>query len=390
MYGESASTSMQPPTYVRLPHQDMVSHPLVPIQSGSFHFVPHGRIDERAGESPQIPKLLEFLRVLSLTQSWSSRERRPSGMIFLGDGPGPRPGLNNVESDMDSITQTTATARIERVACDGLVFPVLVWGRPRARPVLLLHGFPQEPLTWSAVAEALSGDGLCALAPFQRGYAASARPETAASYSYRQFVDDVIAIADALGLSRFDLVGFGVGAVQAWMAAARHPARVRSLTAIRFPHPAAFAEALRSNAEQSRKWAQVQQDLGAGNPEQKAAAMLAGDGAGLRRFLSASGLPEPFLHRYVSRLSEAGALAGALSWNQAISLEEFSRVPAVTVPTLLLWSEGPALGRAAAEASRSYVRASFTDVSIQERHHFLLETCPAAVIEPLRQHLRAT
>lgn len=291
---------------------------------------------------------------------------------------------------MDSFTEPAYAARTERVACNGLVFPVLTWGDPKARPVLLLHGFPQEPFTWSAVAEALAREGLYALAPFQRGYAASARPQSATSYSFTQFEDDVIAIADRLGLSRFDLVGFGVGAVQAWMVAARHPTRARSLTSIRFPHPAAFAEALRSNAEQSQKWSRVQQDLGAGDPAQKAAAMLADGGAGLRRFLTASGLPEPFLHRYVSRLSEPGALIGALSWNQAISLEEFSTVPAVTVPTLLLWSEGPALGRAAAEASRSYVEASFADVSLREAQHFLLETCPAAVIEPLRQHLRAT
>jgi pimeloyl-ACP methyl ester carboxylesterase len=291
---------------------------------------------------------------------------------------------------MDSFTEATSAATTERVACNGLVFPLLRWGRPDARPVLLLHGFPQEPLTWSAVAEALAGDGLYVHAPFQRGYAGSARPIGLTAYTFAQFADDVIAIAGTLGLERFDLVGFGVGAVQAWMVAARHSARVRSLTSIRFPHPAAFAEAILSDAEQSRKWSRLQEDLGAGNPAQKATAMLADAGAGLRRFLTASGLPEPFLSRYVSRLSEPGALAGALSWNQAISLEEFSTVPTVTVPTLLIWSEGPALGRAAAEASRSYVQASFTAVSVPEVNHFLLETFPAAVIEPLRQHLRET
>jgi pimeloyl-ACP methyl ester carboxylesterase len=291
---------------------------------------------------------------------------------------------------MESYTEATSAATVKQVPCNGLIFPLLMWGPPKARPVLLLHGFPQEPLTWSAVAETLARDGMYALAPSQRGYAASARPQAAASYTFEQFVDDVVAIADALELERFDLVGFGVGAVQAWMTAARHPTRVRSLTSIRFPHPAAFADALRADAEQSRKWSRLQEDLGAGNPAQKAAAMLADDGAGLRRFLLASGLPGPCLSRYVSRLSEPGALAGALAWNQAISLQEFSQVPAVTLPTLLLWSEGPALGRAAAAASRSYVHSTFTEVSISEGNHFLLETSPAAVIEPLRQHLRAT
>lgn len=291
---------------------------------------------------------------------------------------------------MESFIETTSAATVERVHCNGLIFPVLIWGCPKARPVLLLHGFPQEPFTWSVVAETLARDGAYALAPFQRGYAASARPHSAAAYTFAQFVDDVVGVADALGLVRFDLVGFGVGAVQAWMVAASNPTRARSLTSIRFPHPAAFAQALRSDAEQSEKWQRLQQDLGAGNPAQKADTMLADAGAGLRRFLMASGLPEPFLSRYVSRLSEPGALASALSWNQAISLEEFSKVPAVTVPTLLLWSEGPALGRAAAEASRSYVHASFTGVAVSEGHHFLLETSPGAVIEPLRQHFGMT
>ena len=291
---------------------------------------------------------------------------------------------------MESFTEATPAATVKQVHCNGLVFPVLIWGRSKARPVLLLHGFPQEPFTWSVVAETLARDGAYALAPFQRGYAASARPDSAAEYTFAHFVDDVVGVADALELGRFDLVGFGVGAVQAWMVAASHPTRVRSLTSIRFPHPAAFARALRSDPEQSQKWHRLQQDLGAGNPVQKADAMLAEAGAGLRRFLLASGLPEPFLSRYVSRLGEPGALAGALSWNQAISLEDFSKVPAVTVPTLLLWSEGPALGRAAAEASRSYVQASFTGVAVSEGHHFLLETSPTAVIEPLRQHFRAT
>jgi len=229
-----------------------------------------------------------------------------------------------------------------------------------------------------------------ALAPSQRGYAAGARPQDTASYRFAQFVDDVVAVADVLELDRFDLVGFGVGAAQAWMLAARNPSRVRSLTSIRFPHPAAFAQALRSDPEQSRKWSRLQEDLGAGNPAEKAEAMLADGGAGLRNFLRVSGLPEPCLSRYVSRLSEPGALTGALSWNQAVSLEEFSKVPAVKVPTLLLWSEGPALARAAAEASRAYAPASFTEVLISESNHFLLETSPAAVIEPLRQHIRAT
>lgn len=291
---------------------------------------------------------------------------------------------------MERITEVSSSPAARQVPCNDLVFPVLEWGRERGRPVLLLHGFPQEPFTWSTVAEALAQDGFYAVAPSQRGYTVGAQPREMAGYTFAHFAEDVVGIADAIGLDEFDIVGFGAGGLQAWMVAARNPTRVRSLTSIRFPHPAAFAHALQSNVEQREKWSRLQHEIGAGNPAATAAAMLADDGAGLRRFLVTSGLPESFLDRYVSRLRQPGVLTGALSWNQAVSLEEFSTVPAVLVPTLLLWSEGPALGYAAAEASRAFVHAPFTGISLREGGHFLLETSPAAVIEPLWQHLRAT
>ena len=162
------------------------------------------------------------------------------------------------------------------------------------------------------------------------------------------------------------------------------------MTSIRFPHPAAFVRAIQSDPEQHEKWTRVQQELGAGNPAAKAGAMLADNAAGLRTFLMSHGLPEPFLSRYISRLKEPGALDGALSWEQAISLDEFSKVPAITVPTLLVWSEGPALARVAADASKDCVNAPFTEVTVPGSGHFLLETSSTALIGPLRKHLAST
>jgi pimeloyl-ACP methyl ester carboxylesterase len=291
---------------------------------------------------------------------------------------------------MDGFANTVPVPTTKRLPCNGLTFPILIWGPSAGRPILLLHGFPQEPSTWAPVAEALAQDGFQAFAPFQRGYAASTRLQGSGGYTFTNFVKDAVSIADALGLKTFDVAGFGVGAVQAWMLAAYHPARIRSLAAFRYPHPAAFAQSMESDPEQKEKWSRLQQELGGRNPDEKAAEMLANDAAGLRRFLASSGLPQPFLDRYVSRLKEPGTLAGALSWNQAISLDEFSVVPAVTAPTLYVWSEGPALARAAAEATKHYVHGRFTEVSASNVGHFMLETSPAAAIEPLRQHLHST
>jgi pimeloyl-ACP methyl ester carboxylesterase len=298
--------------------------------------------------------------------------------------------LSILGASMDSFTETKPSRTATGVRSNGLTFPILTWGAEGGRPILLLHGFPQEPSTWASVAAALAQDGFHAVAPVQRGYAASARPLGPGAYTFMQFIEDAIGIADALGLKNFDLAGFGIGAAQAWMLTAYYPARIRSLTAFRYPHPAAFARGMESDLEQKGKWFQLQQELGAGNPDEKAIAMLANDAAGLRRFLTASGLPEPFLDRYVSRLKEPGALVAALYWNLAVSLEEFAKVPAVTTPTLYVWSDGPALARTTAETTRNYVRARFTEVSIPNAGHFMLETSPADAIAPLRRHLEST
>lgn len=291
---------------------------------------------------------------------------------------------------MESLAKAVPLSKTIEVAWDGLTFPVVTWGAAGARPILLLHGFPQEPASWAPVAEALAHYGCQAFAPVQRGYAASTRPRPTGQYTFSKFVADAIGIADILGLHTFDVAGFGVGAVQAWMLAAHHPTRIRSLSAFRYPHPAAFANSMKDDPEQQEKWFRVQQELGGQSPEKKATEMLANDAAKLRHFLESSGLPQPFLDRYVSRLQEPEALAGALKWNQAISLDEFATVPSVTTPTLYVWSEGPALARAAAEATKHYVRGQFTEVCVSDVGHWMLEDAPTAVAALLRRHLHST
>lgn len=291
---------------------------------------------------------------------------------------------------MESSAKAVPLPKTIEVGWDGLVFPVVTWGAAGARPILLLHGFPQEPATWAPIAEALAQSGCQAFAPVQRGYAASTRPKGPGQYTFAKFVADAIGIANILGLHTFDVAGFGVGAVQAWMLAAYHPTRIRSLAAFRYPHPAAFAETVQNNVEQKEQWSRVQQALGGGNPAEKAAGLLANNAEGLRRFLSSSGLPEPFLSRYVSRLQDPGTLSGALEWNQAISLGEFAAVPAVATPTLYVWSEGTALTQAAADATKRYIQGRFTEVRAADVGHFVLETAPHAVTKPLLQHLHST
>lgn len=267
----------------------------------------------------------------------------------------------------------------------GLNFPLLAWGEAGAPPVLLLHGFPQDPWAWEPVASALAREGYWVLAPWQRGYAAAVR---AGPYTFTAFTADCLGLADVLGLQSLHVAGFGIGGAVAWMFAASHPERVRSITSIRFPHPAAFAQALLEDPEQQQKWRALEEALGAGDPAARAAHLLEEGAAGLRQLLAGAGLPPECVTRYVAHMRSPGALQAALSWEQAVSLEEFSKVPAVSVPALLLWNEGVGLAAGAANATAAYVHERYQQVQLPQGQHFVLESGPEAVRQPLAQWLR--
>lgn len=89
--------------------------------------------------------------------------------------------------------------------------------------VVLLHGFPQTHLMWSAVAQDLSRDHTV-IAPDLRGYGDSEKPEaeTPLTYSKRAMAADVVAVAARLGHDRFTLIGHDRGALVAVRAGLDH------------------------------------------------------------------------------------------------------------------------------------------------------------------------
>ncbi|MEA3055414.1 MAG: hypothetical protein QOD30_846, partial [Actinomycetota bacterium] len=131
-----------------------------------------------------------------------------------------------------------------QIAVGENTFEARVAGPDDGEPVLLLHGFPQTSYSWRAQLEALGAAGYRAIAPDQRGYSPGARPTEVEAYAIEHLVADVVGMADALGLERFDLVGHDWGAAVAWATAITRPDRVRSLAALSVPHPDAFRRAL--------------------------------------------------------------------------------------------------------------------------------------------------
>src|SRR5215212_5745061 len=168
---------------------------------------------------------------------------------------------------------------------DGLTFDVIDAGPSDGEPVVLLHGFPQDATAWKRVAPALHQHGLRTLAPDQRGYCPMARPRGRANYTIRKTTDDVLALLDAAGLESAHVVGHDWGGITAWALAAWHPDRVRTLTAVSVPHPAAMAKALVTSDQALRSYYVGLFQL----PVLPERLLLAGNGAALRSALRRGG-----------------------------------------------------------------------------------------------------
>ena len=103
---------------------------------------------------------------------------------------------------------------------------VRTWGDPAGHPVVLLHFLAGDADDWVVVAEALAADGRWVVAPDLRGHGASGRTP---DYSLALMRDDVLALADALGMERFDLVGHSMGGSVSVLVAEAAPRRLTRL-----------------------------------------------------------------------------------------------------------------------------------------------------------------
>jgi pimeloyl-ACP methyl ester carboxylesterase len=102
--------------------------------------------------------------------------------------------------------------------------------------VLLLHGFPETAYSWRHQIPALARAGYHAVAPNQRGYAHSERPQPIEAYDLPTLVADAVGVLDAIGAQDAVVVGHDWGAPVAWHMALLHPARVRAVVGMSVAH----------------------------------------------------------------------------------------------------------------------------------------------------------
>ncbi|WP_011161102.1 alpha/beta fold hydrolase [Gordonia westfalica] len=271
---------------------------------------------------------------------------------------------------------------------DSLTLQVTEHGSEDGEPIVLLHGFPQDSTSWTAVAEILAETGFRVLAPNLRGYSPGARPSGRAAYGSNQLVSDVVALLDAKGLDTAHVVGHDWGGALLWTLRKTHPHRIASATVISTPHPAALAWSFTHSTQALRSWYIAAIALPA-VPELFLRHRLA-------QFIGSTGLPADRAQYYQNRMQEPGAATATLNWYRQMMIEQI-RPPKRPVragktgppPTAYVWGSSDAFYTRAVAERTSHVVRDLTFSQEIEGGHWLPETHPSELAEAIRRQVES-
>ncbi|MEH3147536.1 MAG: alpha/beta hydrolase [Methylobacterium frigidaeris] len=110
-------------------------------------------------------------------------------------------------------------------------------GPDEGQPILLLHGWPDDPRTWDGVAPRLQAAGWRTIVPYLRGFGPTrfVDPQANPSGQVAALASDILALMDTLGFQKLPIVGHDWGARIAYAIAAARPQRAASIAALSVP-----------------------------------------------------------------------------------------------------------------------------------------------------------
>ena len=284
----------------------------------------------------------------------------------------------------------------------GVTLNVAIAGDPASPPVILLHGFPESHRTWREIAPRLE-DRFRLIMPDQRGFGASDRPQEIEEYKTELLVDDVFALADALGAEKFALVGHDWGGAIAWPAALRGDPRLTRLAVVNAPHPVIFQKSLIENEDQRAASQYINAFKAPGF--EKIVERQGFDWFFDKTFsghVDIRRIPEAEKQQYLAEWSQPGAFNAMLNWYRGgrmivpppgitIPLPDWvlKAFPTVKVPTLVVWGlKDTALLPVQLEGLDKLV-ADLTIVRLPDAGHFAPWEAPDEVARALGAFLAA-
>ncbi len=288
----------------------------------------------------------------------------------------------------NELSSSSSAPALVRIRANGFEFRARVAGSSDDGPtVILLHGFPVTSAMWEPMIMPLVNAGYRVIAFDQRGYSPGARPDEAGAYVISELVSDVIAVADAVGVEEFHLVGHDWGSAVGWSTVLSHPDRVMSWTGLSIAHPAAFSDALENDPDQQSRSSYfglftmplVPEVLFTFNN------LLA---SGL--FYSAMAPLEQAEYRAV--FAEPRALTSALNWYRAMD-GGFGNDPQLinetSTPTLFIWgNRDEAVGRTAIQDQKKYMTGFYREIEL-DAGHWLMSSHADEITRAVLEHLNS-
>ncbi|MBX9880680.1 MAG: alpha/beta hydrolase [Sphingomonas sp.] len=284
----------------------------------------------------------------------------------------------------------------------GVSLDVATAGDPAAPAMIFLHGFPESHRTWRHQIPEFARDHFV-IAPDQRGFARSDKPERVENYTPDKPVGDMLALARHFGKERFTLIGHDWGGAIAWMAALQNPQAVERLIILNAPHPLVFQRSMFDGLDQRRASQYIRAFR-----DPAIETMIAGIGVEAffdKTFVGHADADKLAAERpfYVDQWSQPGALTAMFNWYRASAIQVPAMdenpprpafvdapFPPVIPPTLVIWGMGDtALLPCQLEGLDALV-PRLTVVRVPEAGHFVPWEAPDAVNRAIRDWLAAS
>jgi epoxide hydrolase 4 len=264
--------------------------------------------------------------------------------------------------------------------------------------IVFLHGFPQFHYAFRAQLREFATDHL-AVAPDQRGYNLSSKPEGVHSYGIWPAVEDVRCLVEHLGYERFVLVGHDWGSLVAWAFALHHPQMLHALVSLGGAHPGVLDRAQREDAEQIQA---SQYLLGLRRPD-AIKTIAANDFAALEQALDHQFFSAEDRAAYRGSWRVPRAIESALHWYEVegIAPPDQYGTPGrgnycpdvapllVAVPTMVIYPEADPYVRPASHAGLERFVDNLTFRAVKDGTHWIAEQHPKLVNRYIREFLAA-
>ncbi len=121
------------------------------------------------------------------------------------------------------------------IRSNGIDMAVYEVGPKDGLPVVLCHGFPELAFSWRHQLPALAAAGFRVIAPDQRGYGRTSRPDAVEDYDMAHLTGDLAGMLDALGLKDAIFCGHDWGGMVVWQMPIYQPDRVRGVAGLNTP-----------------------------------------------------------------------------------------------------------------------------------------------------------